>query len=538
MKIKIRRLILSVTVLCATVLFVSSNTFADSWTQYGNDRTNSRHQAGEKMLSPTTVGDLQVKWVVTTGGDVTSTPTVQGNSVYFGDWAGNLFKVNRKTGAIRWQAPLGDYTGIPGDWTRHSLTITGDYLITGNQLGRFGQGGAKLVAINKDSAEPAWVTQLDLNPSSIVTSSPSVHGGVAYVGVASYEEAVAAFVPSFIYPCCFFRGSVVAVKIETGEILWKTYMTPEGYSGNAVWGSSPAIDLKRQQLYIATGNNYSAPASYHECIVDAGNDSSAAEACNPADNYVDSVVAIDMKTGAVNWAKRVIPYDTWNVACAPFLVAGIPGANPSGSELNCAYGEYDAGPDFDFGQGPILYRTSYGDLVGAGQKSGVYWALDADTGNVVWASRTGPGGLAGGHQWGSATDGKRIYTSNANSFGLAPPPIGPGPYTLIDGTQTTAGIFSALDGATGEILWQTANPSGYPAGAPASVANGVMYACSGDPVGYMYALDAATGAVLWSFASGGTCGGGASIVNGTVFWGSGYTSLGGPGNNKLYAFGL
>ena len=46
---------------------------------------------------------------------------------------------------------------------------------------------------------------------------------------------------------------MVAVKIETGEILWKTYMTPEGYSGNAVWGSSPAIDLKRQQLYIATG---------------------------------------------------------------------------------------------------------------------------------------------------------------------------------------------------------------------------------------------------------------------------------------------
>jgi polyvinyl alcohol dehydrogenase (cytochrome) len=537
MKIKVRRLTLSVMALCSVVLFISSNSFADSWMQYGNDRTNSRHQKNESKLSTSTVGDLQVKWVITTGGDVSSTPTVEGNNVYFGDWAGNLFKVNAKTGGIKWQVSLGDYSGLPGDWTRHSLTITDEYVITGNQLGRFGQGGAKLVAIKKNSAELAWVTQLDMNPSSIVTTSPTVQGGVAYVGIASYEEAVAAFVPSSIFPCCFFRGSVVAVKIDTGEILWQTYMTPEEYSGNAVWGSSPAIDLKRQQLYIATGNNYSAPVSYHDCIVAAG-DASAAEACNPEDNYVDSIVALDLKSGAVNWGKRVMPYDTWNVSCSPFLVDGIPGANPPGSESNCAYGTYDAGPDFDFGQAPILYKTAYGDLVGAGQKSGVYWALDAETGNVVWTSRTGPGGLAGGHQWGSASDGERIYTSNANSFGLAPPPLGPGDYTLVDGTETQAGIFSALDGATGEIIWQTANPSGFPAGAPASVANGVMYACSGDPAGYMYALDAATGAVLWSFASGGTCGGGASIVRGTVYWGSGYSSLGGPGNDKLYAFGL
>ena len=147
-------------------------------------------------------------------------------------------------------------------------------------------------------------------------------------------------------------------------------------------------------------------------------------------------------------------------------------------------------PDFDFGQGAILYKTKQGDRVGAGQKSGVYWSLDADDGSVMWSTRTGPGGLAGGHQWGSASDGKRIYTSNANSFGIVPPIFGgPGPYLLIDGSSTLSGIFSALDAATGEILWQTANPVVGPAGAPASIANGVMYACSGDALGYMHALD-------------------------------------------------
>jgi polyvinyl alcohol dehydrogenase (cytochrome) len=332
------------------------------------------------------------------------------------------------------------------------------------------------------------------------------------------------------------------VDVQTGAILWQTYMVPAGspteprFSGNAVWGSSPAIDVMRGQVYVATGNNYSAPPAYHDCIVAAGTNMAEAEACNPPGNYLDSVVALDMVTGAVNWAKRVIPYDTWNVACAPFLVGGIPGAMPPGAEDNCVYGPasgYTAGPDFDFGQGPILFKTDYGDSVGAGQKSGVYWSLDANDGSVIWATQTGPGGLAGGHQWGSAFDGERIYTSNANSFGAFLPPWG-----LVGGDSTNAGIFSALDRNTGEILWQTANPSGTPAGAPASVANGVMYVCSGDPSGYMYALDAATGAVLWSFASGGTCGGGASIAKGAVYWGSGYSSLGGPGNNKLYKFGL
>jgi polyvinyl alcohol dehydrogenase (cytochrome) len=55
----------------------------------------------------------------------------------------------------------------------------------------------------------------------------------------------------------------------------------------------------------------------------------------------------------------------------------------------------------------------------------------------------------------------------------------------------------------------------------------------------MYALDAATGAVKWAFASGGSVAGGPAVVDGVVYWGSGYQI--GPvngANNKLYTFGL
>jgi polyvinyl alcohol dehydrogenase (cytochrome) len=53
----------------------------------------------------------------------------------------------------------------------------------------------------------------------------------------------------------------------------------------------------------------------------------------------------------------------------------------------------------------------------------------------------------------------------------------------------------------------------------------------------MYALDAPTGRILWTFKSGGSVNAGPAVVNGVVYWGSGYSRLRlGSSNNKLYAF--
>jgi len=102
-----------------------------------------------------------------------------------------------------------------------------------------------------------------------------------------------------------------------------------------------------------------------------------------------------------------------------------------------------------------------------------------------------------------------------------------------------AGGWSALDAATGQILWQTADPTGGIDTGPVSYANGVVYGCSMDAVGNMYAMDAATGNFLWNYPGGGSCNGGAAISNGVVYWGSGYSNFGlGTPNNKLFAFGL
>ena len=455
---------------------------------------------------------------------MSATPAVYGGRVYAPDWAGNLYSVDAKTGALVWQVSIAAASGVPFDKARTTPAVTESLVIVGTQGSIFvpgGGSGGQVLAFSRATGELVWRTQADAHVAAIITQSPTVFDNRVYVGVASQEEALAAFVPGYELS---FRGSMLALDLATGSIVWKTYMAPTGYTGNAIWGSSPAIDTKRGQVLIATGNNYSVPPDVLDCVAAAGDDSAAQAACLPADNHFDSILALDMATGAVKWATRAIPYDAWTVDCIPFVGDGDLCPDP-------------AGPDYDFGQAPALFTVKAAggksvDVVGAGQKSGQYWVLDAATGAVRWVTQAGPGGTAGGLQWGSAVAGNRIYTANANSNLV--------PWTLLPGgTTTTAGVWSGLDAGTGQLLWQTTPPNGGGASGPVTTANGIVFGCSLDPQGHMYALNGATGAVLWQFASGGSCLSGAAISNATLFWGSGYSNFGfGTPNNKLYAFGL
>ncbi|HEX4931418.1 MAG TPA: PQQ-binding-like beta-propeller repeat protein [Gaiellaceae bacterium] len=489
------------------------------WTSAGGNVHNTRYQSTEHAISVDNVAQLDVKWAFTTGGDVSATPAVDGSKVYVPDWAGNLYAVDRETGQQVWSTKIADATGLPGDKARATPVVASGKVIVGTQ-GPFG-GGGRLLAYDKDTGALLWSTVLDNHPAAIVTQSATVHAGRVYIGVASIEEAFASVIPG--YPCCSFRGSMLALDLDTGAIIWKTIMVPEGYPGGAIWGSSPSIDARRGQVYVATGNNYDIPQDALDCVAAAGEDPEAQRACIAPNNFIDSILALDLRTGAIRWATAALPFDAWTVQC-------IFGSNPE----NCPE---PAGPDYDFGQAPALFTVKPSgngkprDLVGAGQKSGQYWALDPDTGQVQWITVAGPGGTAGGLQWGSAVDGVRVYTANANSDRK--------PWEMPDGSVVTSGMWSGLDAVTGELLWQTVPPHGGSTSGPATTANGVVFACSLDPLGHMYALNGATGAVLWEYPSGGSCLSGAAISNGTVYWGSGYSNFGfGTPNNKLYAFEL
>jgi polyvinyl alcohol dehydrogenase (cytochrome) len=335
------------------------------------------------------------------------------------------------------------------------------------------------------------------------------------------------------YPCCTFRGSMVALDVFTGEMLWKTFTVPDNqgltnqYSGNAIW-SPPAIDPGRGSLYIGVGNNYTVPDAVLQCQQEAIASGNPNPNCDAPDNFIETVLALDLATGAIKWSRKLSAFDAWTVACPPSSPAPAPVGNCPAL----------FGPDFDFpGSGPNLLHLPEQpegpatDLVGIGQKSGIYWALNPDNGAIVWSTSVGPGGTTGGIQWGTATDGTRIYVAITNAQHMT--------FTLANGGPTIDwGSWAALDPRTGTILWQVPDPTpGTVDPGAVSVANGVLYA--GSYSGAMYGLDAATGAVLFTFDSGGSVIDAPSIVEGTVYWGSGYRNIPpGIGNNKVFAFSI
>jgi polyvinyl alcohol dehydrogenase (cytochrome) len=497
----------------AAALSLRSQSNELAWAVAGQNVHNTRSQPNEHAIGRANVASLATKWTFTTGADVSATPTVAGDAVYFPDWSGNFYAVRRDTGAQIWLHKISDYDGYAGSIARVSPAVHGNDLIIGDiESGTVAHNGANVMAVNRQTGALRWITKVDAHPAAVITGSPVVQGDIVYVGVSSTEESLAT---DPTYACCSFRGSLVALDINTGAIVWQTFTMPDnqgqpdGYSGGAIW-QPPAIDVKRGMLYVGTGNNYEVPQSVKTCLAETVG--GAQTTCFDAGDMYDTALALDMTTGAVKWSKRVQGVDVWTVAC-------IKNPNPvSCPEPNS--------PDYDLsGSGPNLLPN----LVGFGQKSGIYWAFNPDTGDILWTAMVGPGSSLGGIEWGTATDGERIYIAITNSKNLS--------YPLINGSTITWGAWSALDVSTGRILWQTADPAQAVDVGSVSVANQVVYV--GSVSGNMHALDAGTGKILWTFASGGSVIDGPAIAGGTVFWGSGYKKItSGTGNNKVFAFSI
>src|SRR5262249_42733553 len=145
-----------------------------------------------------------------------------------------------------------------------------------------------------------------------ITTSPVVVSGIVYTGVTSLAEGGTLLGYDLTLPV---TGSVVAVNAGTGSIQWKTRTAPPGYSGAGVWGSNPVVDTGRNTIFVGTGNNYRAPddsaasssphQKYGPCIKAGGTPAS----CNSPDDHVDSILALDLTTGAVKWATKLV---TWS----------------------------------------------------------------------------------------------------------------------------------------------------------------------------------------------------------------------------------
>jgi polyvinyl alcohol dehydrogenase (cytochrome) len=486
------------------------NAPATSWIGWSPASTNARFQpASQARLTVDQVRTLRLKWAFGFAGDTTAfaPPTVTDGQMFVGSAGGVVHAMRADSGCLQW-------TFQANGPVRTAIVIAphgpGHALLFGDMTGWF-------YAVAAETGRLVWKVQIDTHDSTRLTAAPIADGGVVYVPVSSWEETRAS---DLDYACCTFRGD--------GRQVWRTFMTDPpteqgktargtprfGPSGVAVW-ATPTLDPTRNLLYIASGDNYTEPATVTS----------------------DAVIALDRGTGRIVWVRQLTENDVYNGSCA---------AIPEG-----------CGPDFDFGSSPILVRAPDGrELLLAGQKSGIVWALDpARRGEVVWQTRVGVGGLNGGVQWGMATDGRLVFARRLRREAVAQPQ---------PDRHTSHGARSVRRRRAHRLACRRRRARvacrGYalPRGTPARVqslaawrphANSWCRILDVDD-GHLRAHASENGALLWAFdtmrdfdavngvrAWGGSIDGpGAVVVDGMVFISSGYTRNGGVAGNVLLAF--
>jgi polyvinyl alcohol dehydrogenase (cytochrome) len=486
------------------------------WNGWGNGIANTRFQsAANGGLTAADLPKLKLKWaygfpVVTSA---RSQPMVAGGRLFVASENSEVHALDPKTGCTHWsfKAEAGVRTALVAGAYRTAAGANGIAVF-------FGDSRANAYAVDASTGQQIWVRKVDDHRSAAITGAPTYHNGRVYVPVQGLNEEGQGGRGQ--YACCTFRGSVSALDASTGRVIWKTYTMEEpkprgknkdgvqtwGPAGGGIW-SSPTIDVKRNMLYVATGNNYA----------------------DPSTRMTDAVVAMDLGTGAVKWVNQTTPNDNWTLGCQQ--------ENPDNP--NCPA---KMGPDFDFSASPSLVSVDGRELLVLPQKSGMSYALDPDNeGAIAWQRRIGQGSGLGG-QWGGAVDGENAY------FGVG------------DILTPNPGGMRAVNLKTGEVVWsvgpqprlcatdkQTCRAS---QGAAVTAIPGAVF--SGSLDGGMRAYSTKDGTILWTYDTnrefetvngvkangGGLEGPGAVVAGGMLFFNSGYGGFVGNGGNVLLAFGI
>jgi polyvinyl alcohol dehydrogenase (cytochrome) len=513
---------------------------ANDWPALGPDENSSRFQPNPG-ISAADVPKLKVKWAFSMPGG--GQPVVVGDWLFITNRGGKFYALDAKTGCVHW--------AIEDASSRTTPMVIRSSISPSGWATFVGVGKRVVRAFDAQSGKELWHSEsLENHMASNITGTPVVSGDQIFVPLSSGEEVVA-MQPN--YSCCSFRGSLAALDLKTGQKQWQTFMISEpllptrknangiqmqGPAGAPVW-ASPTVDAKRGLVYVVTGDSYT----------------------DAATNGDDAIVALEMKTGKVRWRNQVTLNDNFIVGCSgPIKVANCPAPT---------------GPDFDFGATPILFKHGDKQVLVAGQKSGIVYGVDPDTGRTLWKTTVGAGSPLGGVEWGIGADSKYVFVPNSdigeifNEIAVAAGAPSPVPENSIAGKPG----LSALDPFTGKVVWNTPAPvapchyagdrsKDYTKGAcvraqsaAPAVMPGVVF--SGTLDGWFRAYDAASGKIVWEFSTtaqtyntangnpaqpgGGIDGMGPTIAGGMVYTMSGFNGAartGSNGVNVLLAFSV
>jgi polyvinyl alcohol dehydrogenase (cytochrome) len=426
--------------------------------------------AKEAGLKKADMKNLDVAWAIAFPGQGGGTgPAILGDTLFIVG-GGRLLALDAASGCLKWSYAAN---------SRNTPAI-GD--IGGRKVLAMASG-RDIHVVDAASGELVWKSSGQPQHGS----GGQIRGGVVFAGDKIIVPLSASGVASGMNPraeCCSGHGSVVALNAADGKHAWEWHTMPEptyngqvnsvgvkqrGPSGAPIW-SVPLVDVKRNRVIVTSGENTS----------------------HPATDTSDAIIALDLATGKVAWQYQAMAADVWNMACDV-------GTGNNGPNCPVLFG--GDGRDYDFGAGAVIAKgRNNKDVILAGQKSGHAWALDADTGKLLWSQRIGEGTALGGVHWGIAVDGGNLIVP------INDPIIGPDP-----NWPSKAGMY-AFDIKTGKPKWSYAARPNCAGERGTRIANcDTKYGFSAAPIvvdgaiiggtlgGEVYVLDGRNGKVLKTF---------------------------------------
>jgi outer membrane protein assembly factor BamB len=429
----------------------------------GMDLANTRFAEGS--IDKSSAQGLELAWELpseaqSTYGAYSASPVVVDGVVYMQDLESNVQAVDLESGELLWETKMESPDQGP-----NGVAVAEGMVFGATATGAF--------ALDAETGEEVWGTELTTQPKEAIDMSPGVHEGFVYVSTvptdvtSAYNGGVA--------------GILYALDAKTGAKKWSFATAPKGLwskkhksinAGGGLW-YAPSFD-EEGGMYVGTGNPVPFP----------GTEGLPWGKSRPGANlYTDSLVKLDAKTGKLEWAHQVTPHDVY---------------------------------DWDFQDPPILVNAGGKELaVGAG-KSGQVVAVDAKTGKVAWQTAVGKhnghdddGLLAMRGEYSKLPKQATVYPGLLGGV-IAPMaaskttlfvPVVNHPLTVENGEaigegEEFTGEMVALDLATGKQKWSQAYEQ--PAfGAPVAVNDMVFFSTL---EGTLHGLDASSGEEVWTEA--------------------------------------
>jgi alcohol dehydrogenase (cytochrome c) len=311
----------------------------DQLDKAAGDARNNLHSNGSyaqtryypgAQINTKNVGKLKPAFVFQTEvlESMETAPIVVDGIMYLTTSYNHVYAVDAATGKEYWhykhkQGPVMTYCCGPNN---RGVAVMGDRLYMGTL-------DAKLISLDAKTGKVLWSTQIaDPELGYSETMAPVAVNGKILIGTNGGEYGI--------------RGFVKAYDANTGKELWSFATIPEkGHEG--VWAVNDAtnrnmlrdIAAEKKQLADKGGDFYKtlgggvwmAPAvdkDTNTVFFVVGNPSpDLYGAERPGDNlYTDSIVAVDLNTGAYKWHYQYVAHDVWDLdAVSPVILTEAKG---------------------------------------------------------------------------------------------------------------------------------------------------------------------------------------------------------------------